>query len=153
HWAERRRTERPLEIVTHFVGATAASTDWVSLLLRPAGEFLWRIGSDSSVLSFAKTPSGGQVVDLSALSRSQSQRDGHSPPPPAPRLPVPLRRPPPARPGEPRLAPLARCVQENGPGAPAAQNRSPLVGRAGQALDRVAGGPRDRDPRHRAPVA
>jgi hypothetical protein len=35
----------------------------------------------AAILSFAKTPSGGQVVDLSALFRRQSQLDDHHPPP------------------------------------------------------------------------
>ena len=73
--------------------------------------------------------------------------------PPAPILPVPLRRPPPAGFGEPRLAPPARRVQENGPSAQAAPDGSPLVGLAGQGVDRVEGGPRDRDPRDCPPVA
>src|SRR5215831_12168287 len=95
-------------------------------------------------LSLAKTPSGGHVVDLSARIRRQSQLDDHHPPPPAPTLPVPLRRSPPARPREPRLAPAARRVPENGHAAEAAQDGSPLLGRAGLDLGRVAGGPRDR---------
>src|SRR5262245_61920261 len=65
-------------------------------------------------LSFAKTPPSGQVVDLSALMRRQSELDDHSPAPSASTPPVPLRRPPPARPREPRLAPPARRVQANG---------------------------------------
>src|SRR5712664_2853140 len=56
---------------------------------------------------------GGQVGEPSALIRRQSQLDDHPPAPPASPPPVPLRRPPPARPGEPRLAPAARRVQEN----------------------------------------
>ena len=38
-------------------------------------------------LSFAKTPSGGQVVDLSTLIRRESQLDDHPPAPPARLLP------------------------------------------------------------------
>src|SRR2546426_3188787 len=56
-------------------------------------------------LSFAKTPSGRQVVDLSALIRRRSKLDDHPPAPPLAARPVPLRRPSPACPGEPRLAP------------------------------------------------
>src|SRR5207245_9840353 len=56
---------------------------------------------------------GGQVGEPSALIRRQSQLDDHPPAPPASPPPVPLRRPPPARPGEPRLAPAARGLQEN----------------------------------------
>src|SRR2546427_140220 len=56
---------------------------------------------------------GGQVGELSALIRRQSQLDDPPPAPPASPPPVPLRRPPPARPGEPRLAPAARRVQKN----------------------------------------
>ena len=56
---------------------------------------------------------GGHVGELSALIRRQSQLDDHPTAPPASPLPVPLRRPPPARPGKPRLAPAARRVQEN----------------------------------------
>src|SRR5205809_7176004 len=51
----------------------------------------------------------GQMFDLSALIRRRSRLDDHPPAPPASPPPVPLRRPPPARPGEPRLAPAA-CV-------------------------------------------
>src|SRR6516165_2192574 len=72
---------------------------------------------------------------------------------PAPPLPVPLRRPPAVGSGEPRLAPPARRVQENRPAAEAAPVGSPLVGLAGQGLDWVEGGPRDRGSRHRAAVA
>src|SRR5467141_1720424 len=57
---------------------------------------------------------GGQVGEPSALIRRQSQLDDHPPAPPASPPPVPLRWPPSARPGEPRLAPRARRVQENG---------------------------------------
>src|SRR3989442_4967595 len=65
-------------------------------------------------LSFAKTPSGGHVVDLSAPIRRQSQLDDHPLAPPASAPPVPLRWPSPARPREPRLAPAVGRVQENG---------------------------------------
>jgi len=51
-----------------------------------------------------KTPSGGQVVDLSALIRTISELDDHPRAPPAATPPLPLRRPPPARPREPGLA-------------------------------------------------
>jgi IstB-like ATP binding protein len=73
-------------------------------------------------LSFAKTPPGGQVVDLSALIRRKSELDDHPPAPPASTPPFPLRRPPPARPGEPRLAPPARRVQANGDPAQASHD-------------------------------
>jgi hypothetical protein len=69
---------------------------------------------DLDRLSFAKTPSGGQVIDLSALIRRESHLDDHTPAPRASTPPVPLRRPPAARAGEPRLAPTARRVQEIG---------------------------------------
>jgi hypothetical protein len=50
------------------------------------------------------------VVDLSALIQKQSEPDDHPPAPLASTPPISLRRPPPARPGEPRLAPPARRV-------------------------------------------
>src|SRR2546425_7292012 len=67
--------------------------------------------------------------------------------------PVPLRRPPPARPRKPCLAPPTRRVQEDGAPAQASHDGSPLLGRAGQGLGRVETAPRDRDPRHRPAVA
>jgi hypothetical protein len=73
-------------------------------------------------LSFAKTPPGGQLVDLSALFRRESELDDQPPAPPASTPPLPLRRPPPARPGEPRLAPPARRVQANGDPAQASHD-------------------------------
>src|SRR5256885_10079684 len=79
-------------------------------LKRPAGSRGCLIGT----LSFAKTPSAGQVVDLSALIRREWPSHDHHAAAPAPLLPVPLRRTPPARPREPRPAPAARRVQEDG---------------------------------------
>src|SRR3989454_2052494 len=55
-----------------------------------------------------------QVVDLSALIRRESQLDDHPLAPPSSTPPVPLRRPSPARPREPGLAPPTRRVQEDG---------------------------------------
>src|SRR2546425_10820887 len=75
-----------------------------------------------SRLSLAKTPPGGQVVDLTVLIRPQSQFDDHSPAPPASAPPLPLRWPPPARPGEPRSAPATRRIQTNGASAQAAHD-------------------------------
>jgi hypothetical protein len=45
----------------------------------------WRTGFSSvpRMLSFAKTPSVGQAVDMSALIRRESQLDDHTPAPPA----------------------------------------------------------------------
>jgi transposase-like protein len=65
-------------------------------------------------LSFAKTPSGEQMVDLSALIRRKSQPDDHPPAPSAPTPPVPVRRPPPAGPREPRLAATTGRLQADG---------------------------------------
>src|SRR5439155_15469485 len=62
-------------------------------------------------LSFARTSAAGQVIDLSALILTQSRLDGHSPAPPAPSAPVPLRRPPPARDREPCPASATRRAQ------------------------------------------
>jgi len=59
-------------------------------------------------VSLAKTPSDGQVVDLSALIRPQSQLDDASPAPPA--SSPSWWRSPPARPRELGLAPPARRV-------------------------------------------
>src|SRR5437016_3892159 len=99
-------------------------------------------------LSFAKTSTRGQVVDLSALIRTESELHDHPLAPRASSLPLPLRRPPPARPREPRLAPPARRVQENHDTAQAAHDGSPLLGLAGQSLGRVETAPRDRDSGH-----
>src|SRR5439155_1470711 len=63
---------------------------------------------------FDKTPSGGQVVELSGLIRRRSLLDDHPPAPPPGARPVRLRRPPPACPRAPRPAPTARRVQETG---------------------------------------
>src|SRR5438876_2543116 len=87
-------------------------------------------------LSFAKTSAGRHVVDLSTLIRTQSQLDDPSPVPPASSPPLPVRRPPPARPRELGLAPAARRLQANNDPAPTSPNRSALLGRAGQSLGR-----------------
>src|SRR2546425_13137974 len=73
-----------------------------------------------------------QVVDLSALIRRESRLDDHPLAPPASTPPVPLRRPSPARPREPGLAPPARRVPEDGTPAQASHDGSPLLGRAAQ---------------------
>jgi hypothetical protein len=73
------------------------------------------------VLSFAKTSSGSQVVDQSALMRPSFQLDGLSPTPPASASPLPLGRPPPVGPRESGLASAARRVQTNGDPAAAPQ--------------------------------
>src|SRR5437879_4411411 len=86
-----------------------------------------------------------QVVDLSALIRRESRRDDHPLAPPASTSPVPLRRPSPARPREPGLAPPARRVQEDEASAQASHDGSPLLARAGQGLGWVAAVPRDRN--------
>ena len=79
-------------------------------------------------LSFAKTPSGGQVVDRSALIRTISERDDHPRAPSGATPPVPLRQPAPARPGEPRPTRAARRVQTHGASAQIAHDGSPRVG-------------------------
>src|SRR2546425_12854823 len=94
-----------------------------------------------------------QVVDLSALIRRESRRDDHPLAPPASTSPVPLRRPSPARPREPGLAPPARRVQEDEASAQASHDRSPLLGRAGQGLDRGAAVPRARSLCYRTALA
>src|SRR2546425_3080481 len=103
-------------------------------------------------LSFAKTPSGGQVVDLSAVIRRHSQLDD----PPAPSAstpPGPLPRPPPGRPGKPRLAPPTRSLQEDGEPAEVAQQRSALLGRPVEGVGRLEAGSRHRVAQHRPAVA
>src|SRR6266705_3309121 len=83
----------------------------------PSREDFCRLGEDFRPPSADQSHprlSGSQAVDLSALIQRQSQLDDHPPAPPASTPPVPLLRPPPARPGEPRLAPPARRLQENG---------------------------------------
>src|SRR2546426_2371378 len=60
-----------------------------------------------------------EVVDLPALIRRRSWFDDHPPAPAASPPALSLRRPPPARPRKPRLAPAARRLQANG--APAQQ--------------------------------
>ena len=111
------------------------------------------LGTVRQTLSFAKTPSGGQVVDLSALIRTISELDDHPRAPPGSTPPVPLRRPPPARPGEPRLASAARRVQTIGASAQIAHDGSPLVGGAGQSLGRLEAGSGHRVARHGPAVA
>jgi hypothetical protein len=58
-------------------------------------------------LSVAKTASTGRMVDLSVRIRPLSELDHHSSTPPGSASPLPLRRPPPARPRESGLAPPA----------------------------------------------
>src|SRR2546422_1985456 len=106
-----------------------------------------------SQVSFAKTPPADQVVDLPPLMRRQSPVDDHPPALLASTPPDPLRRPPPGRSGEPRLAPATRRLQENGDPAQDSGDGSPLLGLAGQGLGRVEAAPRDRYPRHRPAVA
>src|SRR6267143_6159392 len=84
---------------------------------------------------------GGQVGELSALIRRQSQLDDHPPAPFASTPPDPLRRPPPGRSGEPRLAPATRRLHENGDPAQDSGDGSPLLGLANQDLDRVEAAP------------
>src|SRR5437773_7437465 len=96
---------------------------------------------------------GAHAVDLSVLIQTQSRLDDHSPAPPASTLPLPLRRPPPARGREPCPAAAARRVQKNDGPTQAAHDGSPLLDLAGRSLGRVEGAPRDRDPRHRPAVA
>src|SRR5437667_12630585 len=55
-----------------------------------------------------------EVVDLPALIRRRSWFDGHPPAPAASPSALSLRRPPPARPRKPRLAPATRRLQANG---------------------------------------
>jgi len=55
-----------------------------------------------------------EVVDLPALIRRRSWFDDHPPAPAASPSALSLRRPPPARPRKPRLAPAARRLQANG---------------------------------------
>jgi hypothetical protein len=69
-----------------------------------------------------QNPVRGQVVDLSGLIRRESQFDDHPLAPRASTPPVPLRRPPAARPREPRPAPAARRVQANGDPAQASHD-------------------------------
>src|SRR3989442_6220914 len=93
----------------------------------PRGPLLHVIGPGLVGRSFPKPPPADQVVDLPALMRRQSPVDDHPPAPLASTPPDPLRRPPPARPGEPRLAPATRRLQENGDPAQAARDGSPLL--------------------------
>src|SRR2546425_12178727 len=55
-----------------------------------------------------------EVVDLPALIRRRSWFDDHPPAPAGSPPALSLRRPPPARPRKPRLAPAARRLQANG---------------------------------------
>src|SRR5437667_424202 len=77
---------------------------------------------------------------LRKKSLDSNQRKSASP------LPVPLRRPPPARPGEPRLAPAARRVQENDDPAETTRGRGP------PASQRADQGPRHTNGRGESPV-
>jgi hypothetical protein len=129
----------------------------IFLVLR-VSTFLRAMFGDSTAVSlenasFAKTSAAGQVVDLSALILTHSQLDDHSRAPPASAAPVPLRRPPPARDREPRPASATRRIQEDGAPPPASHDGPPLLGRAGQSLDRVEAGAGHRVARHRPAVA
>src|SRR5437667_8867138 len=94
-----------------------------------------------------------QVIDLSALIRRRSRLNGHSPAPPASTPPAALRRPPSGRPGEPCFAPPARRLQEDGEPAEVAQQRSAVLGRVVQGVDRLEAGSRHRVTQHRPAVA
>src|SRR5262245_52142356 len=60
-------------------------------------------------LSFAKRSSASQVIDLSVLSGDNPLRD-HPPTSSTPAPPLPRRRPPPACPREPGLAPAGHAA-------------------------------------------
>src|SRR5262249_60006093 len=105
------------------------------------------------LLSLAKTPPVGQVVDLSALVGRESELDDHPPAPPAATSPLSLRQPPAARPRERRPAPATRGAQEDSQAGQAAAARSTLRGRSVQNVDRVAGRPPHGGRARAAPVA
>src|SRR3989442_2811054 len=109
--------------------AVYGSSEGLTTTLAEATALGGQAGTSTRIenLSFAKTPAADQVVDLPALMRRQSPVDDHPPAPLASTPPDPLRRPPPARPGEPRLAPATRRLQENGDPAQAARDGSPLL--------------------------
>src|SRR5258708_24809602 len=104
-------------------------------------------------LSFAKTPSARQALDLSPLIREQSRSHDQRAAPPASPPPLPLRWPPPPRRREPRLAPATRRVQADAEPAPAPAARSPLLGLVVQDLASVEAGPRHRGARRRPTLA
>src|SRR2546426_10944278 len=106
-----------------------------------------------SWLSFAKTPSGEQVVDLSALIRRESLPDDHHPAPLAPAPPIPVRRPPTACPREPRLATATGRLQADDEPAQTSTERSPPLGLAVQGVARLEASPRHRGSCHRAALA
>ena len=91
-------------------------------------EAVRRLPAGINDLSLAKTLSGSQVIDLSALIPALSQLDDHSPAPPVPSLALLPRRPPPARPRELGLAPAARRLQANDDPAP---HSAELIGSSG----------------------
>src|SRR5258708_5667252 len=105
------------------------------------------------ILSFAKPPSGEQVLDLSALIRRQSEPDDHPPAPSAPTPPVLVRRPPPARPREPRLAAATGRLQADGEPAEASTERSAPLGLAVEGVGRLEAGSRHRVTQHRPALA
>src|SRR5436309_15173408 len=94
-----------------------------------------------------------QVIDLSALIRRRSRRNGHSPAPPASTPPDARRRPPSGRPGEPCFAPPTRRLQEDGEPAEVTPQRSAVLGRVVQGVDRLEAGSRHRVPQHHPAVA
>src|SRR5207245_8833138 len=79
-----------------------------------------------------------QVIDLSALIRRRSRRNGHSPAPPASTSPDALRLPPSGRPGEPCLPSSAGRLQEDGDPAEVARHRSPVLARFVPCVGRLA---------------
>jgi hypothetical protein len=103
-------------------------------------------------LWFAKTPAGRQKVDPTLIS-GQSQLNDQPPGQSISSFPLPLRRPPPARPGEPRLASPSRRVQANARPAQAAHGGSAVLGWTHQGLDRLEAVSRVRDSRHRRALA
>jgi catechol 2,3-dioxygenase-like lactoylglutathione lyase family enzyme len=99
-------------------------------------------------LSLARTWPWAQVLDLLILSLPQSRPDDHHAALPASNPSLSIRRPPPARPREPRLASPSRRVQANGKPAQAAHDGSFVLGWADQGLGRVETIPRVRHSRH-----
>src|SRR2546427_13228849 len=94
------------------------------------------------LLSFAKTPSGANVIDLAGRIQRKFRLDGHPPAPAVSPASPPLRRSPRCRPGEPGLAPPARRLQEDGDPAEGAPERPTLPGRAVEGVGRLEAGAR-----------
>src|SRR5438445_13051023 len=103
--------------------------------------------------AFESGPNPKSELRRVGVLRGSSPAIRDPPAPPASTASPPLRRSPPCRPGEPRLAPPARPLQEDGAPAEGAQEPPTLLGRAVEDVGGLEAGSRHRVTQHRPAVA